>query len=420
MRQLPLSSASLLAAAFLLLLSSSAWVEDWGFFGHRRINRLAVFTLPIDLIPMYKHHIEYLTEHSVDPDKRRYATKHEAVRHYIDLDHWGQYPFDNVPRTWSKTLQKYTEFYVRTETGDTLQLVDYQQTRQTEETIVWKGPALRSLFGRDSLLLDADWYGRFFYHNVISQYYEEHWSIAADSLRKVLERERLPPAIQEIWAVDRFSEYGILPYHLVRMQRRLTEAFFQQNGPRILQLSAEIGHYLGDAHVPLHTTENYNGQLTNQLGIHAFWESRIPELFADEEFDYFVGRAEYISQPVDYYWGIVLESHGYVDSLLQIEQRLRRSFPEDQQFCYEERNGRTVRMECRQFAEAYHRALGDQVERRMRGAIHAVGSVWYTCWVDAGQPKVSEIFDLEPTSWEPLPTRPIMREEDKKNVRPHQ
>jgi hypothetical protein len=43
-----------------------------------------------------------------------------------------------------------------------------------------------------------------------------------------------------------------------------------------------LGHYIGDAHVPLHTTSNYNGQKTNQHGIHGLWESRIPEQLFDE------------------------------------------------------------------------------------------------------------------------------------------
>ena len=36
----------------------------------------------------YKEHIEYITEHAVDPDKRRYAVEGEAPCHYIDLDHY--------------------------------------------------------------------------------------------------------------------------------------------------------------------------------------------------------------------------------------------------------------------------------------------------------------------------------------------
>ncbi|HZX74578.1 MAG TPA: S1/P1 Nuclease, partial [Cyclobacteriaceae bacterium] len=53
---------------FILILNSS-----WGFFGHEKINRLAVFTLPPEMIGFYKKNIQYLTEASVNPDRRRYA-----------------------------------------------------------------------------------------------------------------------------------------------------------------------------------------------------------------------------------------------------------------------------------------------------------------------------------------------------------
>ena len=86
-----------------------------------------------------------------------------------------------------------------------------------------------------------------------------------------------------------------------------------------MRLSAEIGHYIGDACVPLHTTSNYNGQLTNQVGIHAFWESRIPELFALEDFDMVVGTATYIEDPQTYFWDLVLDSHKEVARVLGLE-----------------------------------------------------------------------------------------------------
>ena len=60
----------------------------------------------------YKEHIEFLTEHAVDPDKRRYAVDGEAQRHYIDIDHYvaeekirltlcrinGKMPLKNSPK----------------------------------------------------------------------------------------------------------------------------------------------------------------------------------------------------------------------------------------------------------------------------------------------------------------------------------
>jgi hypothetical protein len=37
------------------------------------------------------------------------------------------------------------------------------------------------------------------------------------------------------------------------------------------------------------------------------------------------------------------------------------------------------------------------IERRMRDAIIAVGSVWYTAWVDAGQPNLNELTNTPPS-----------------------
>ena len=79
----------------LLILPIKAGV--WRFFGHRSINRLAVFTLPTELMKFYKRHIDFLEYHAVDPDMRRYALPEEAPRHYIDIDHYGERPFETVP-----------------------------------------------------------------------------------------------------------------------------------------------------------------------------------------------------------------------------------------------------------------------------------------------------------------------------------
>ena len=111
---------------FLLYLAGTtvAFTADWGFFAHRRINRLAVFTLPPEMIGFYKKHLEFITEHAVDPDKRRYATRHEAVRHYIDIDHWGRYPFPQVPRRRTDALMRYATLGMVNSHGDTIVILD--------------------------------------------------------------------------------------------------------------------------------------------------------------------------------------------------------------------------------------------------------------------------------------------------------
>jgi hypothetical protein len=196
-------------------------------------------------------------------------------------------------------------------------------------------------------------------------------------------------------AVEKFSEdtlqaYGIVPWHVALMTKRLTQAFEEEDANKILYLSADLGHYIADAHVPLHTTENYNGQLTGQKGIHGLWESRIPELTA-EEYNYLVGRAAYIKSPLNSIWDAVEKSHSYLDSVLWIEKDISKKMPTDQKYAFEQRGRTTVRQYSQQFALAYHNRMGDMVESRMRKAIVMVGSLWYTAWVDAGQPDLESI-----------------------------
>lgn len=352
--------------------------ENWGFFGHRRINRLATFTLPLEMMPAFRRNIDYLSEHAVDPDKRRYAAAGEAVRHFIDLDRYGELPRDLATARW-----QHGRVLDVTDGGDTI--VWHTDTLLSRENVL----LLRS--AAQTLDLPGEAFRRLWYRNEVDP---------TDSLLAW----GLPLAGNRFELVTDFGEHGILPYHLEAHHRQLTRAFVDRDADRILQLAAEIGHYVGDAHVPLHTTENYNGQLTGQDGIHAFWESRLPELFADAEYDYFVGPATYIEDPRAYYWQIVLDSHALVDSVLHTERRLRETFPADRQFCYEERLGREVRTQCTAFARAWAEAMDGMVEDRFRAAIQSVGSAWYSCWVDAGQPDLAGLFaDPGPVERDTLP-----------------
>jgi len=295
-----LIAIAVLAALVLVFPDRTAPdAHAWGFYGHKRINRMACFTLPPEMFPFFKRHIDFLSDHAVDPDRRRYAVEGEAQRHYIDIDHYahgGADPFAVVPRKWNDAVLKFTE--------DTLQA------------------------------------------------------------------------------------YGIVPWHIEVMYGRLVNAFQRGDVDRILKNAADLGHYVGDAHVPLHTTENYNGQLTDQYGIHAFWESRIPELSA-ENYDHLVGRALYIGRPLDVAWEAVQVSHAHLDSVFGIEKRLSREFPEDRKYVFEDRGRGGMRTYSRDFTLAYEQAMGGMVEQRMNAAILCLGNIWYSAWVDAGQPDLN-------------------------------
>ena len=287
-------------------LNSSS--NKWGFFGHKRINRVATFTLPSEMFGFFKEHLEYLTEHAVDPDKRRYAVDGEAQRHYIDIDHYikpGEDPFAVVPKKWDDAIEKFTE--------DTLQA------------------------------------------------------------------------------------YGIVPWHIKVMKYRLQRAFESKNVDLILKYSADIGHYIGDAHVPLHTTENYNGQMTNQKGIHGLWESRLVEINS-EDYDYFIGKAQYIDNIEDFIWDAVKASHLAVDSVFKLELEVTADMDPDAKYSFEQRGNATVAVYSYECSQEYHRRMNGMVERRLRSAILAVGSIWYTAWVDAGQPSLADLQNTPPSA----------------------
>lgn len=284
----------------IMLAIGLVWSQPlycWGFYGHRLINEYAIYLLPPQLLVLYKPALEYLREHAVDADKRRYIITAEAPRHYIDMDHYGHYPFPEIPRQWEAAVAKFR--------------------------------------------------------------------------------------------VDSLQAHGILPWRIQQMMGALTRAFKEKNSKDIIRISADLGHYIGDAHVPLHTSSNHNGQKTGQHGIHGFWESRLPELLAASEWDFFMEKADYLNNPGQYIWDRILESAAAVDSVLQLEAKLSGSTPASQKYAYEWRNQQVLRQYSSDYSKKYARMLHGMVERRMRKAIHTVASFWYTAWVNAGQPSLS-------------------------------
>ena len=190
---------------------------------------------------------------------------------------------------------------------------------------------------------------------------------------------------------DSVRENGIVPWHIQTMLYRLTDAFKEKNFSKIMKNSAEIGHYIADSHVPLHASSNHNGQYTDQKGIHGFWESRVPELLAEKEFDFFIGKAQYIENPGKYAWDRVLESALAADSVLKFEKELTKQFPSDQKYSFENRGNTVIRQYSSAFTIAFDRKMNGMVERRMRLAISSIASFWYTAWVNAGQPDLRSL-----------------------------
>lgn len=321
------SCVFLLALTFLCLESTQTF--GWGFFSHRRINRMAVFLLPPEMTGFFKSNIQFLSENAVNPDRRRYAVEGEAPRHFLDADVYGDSAVYKLPRYWKQAVEKYTE--------------------------------------------------------------------------------------------DTLMAYGIVPWHINKMKYRLTKAFEEKNTQRILLLAADMGHYIGDANVPLHTTENYNGQFSGQYGIHGFWESRLPELFFEDYDFFFEDKATYIERPQMRAWQAVTEAHEALDSVLSFEKALTEKMGVDKKYAFETRGNINVRVYSRDFSTAYHDMLDGQVEHRLRASVKMIADFWYTCWVDAGQPDLNALAKLSKAEQEAIQEEiKELRQQQKLKSRQHE
>jgi hypothetical protein len=198
------------------------------------------------------------------------------------------------------------------------------------------------------------------------------------------------------------ADNGILPWYIQETMTKLTKAMKDKRKTEILFLAGDLAHYIGDAHMPLHTSANHDGQLTNQKGIHSLWESRLPEMFG-RNYNFYTGEAKYIENVEKATWEMLKDSHSQVEPLLLIDRNLRATFTPETMFNKDEKGNIAKNkfgdlIYSKEYATQLHKALNGMVENQMRKAIVATSNFWYTAWVNAGKPNLDGLDSKEMTS----------------------
>jgi len=282
-----------LLGTVLFVLCSVEVGFGWGFWAHKEINKQAVHLLPDGLKEFFLRHQEYITEHAIDPDMRRSRSDSlEQYNHYLDIDYYGTYPFDELPRQYDAAVAK---------------------------------------FGADTVL-----------------------------------------------------KQGILPWTIAAYTDSLADAMRRKDVQKILHFAADVGHYIADAHVPLHTIVDYDGVRRGQKGIHKRWESELTERFG-HTYRFPTDGAVYLNDPLQSAFDIVLESNAYADSVFAADRKAIQTVPGAKTVKSVRSNGDTVFVYSDGYYEALKKFDAGLAERRMRKAIVAVASYWYTAWVRAGK-----------------------------------
>ncbi|AOW10068.1 zinc dependent phospholipase C family protein [Flavobacterium gilvum] len=202
---------------------------------------------------------------------------------------------------------------------------------------------------------------------------------------------------------DKFlADNGILPWYIQETMAKLTKAMKDKRKNEILFLAGDLAHYIGDANMPLHTSANHDGQLSNQKGIHSMWESRIPELFG-KNYNFYTGEAKYIDNVEKATWDMLKDSHSQVEPLLAIDKKLRSTFTTETMYEKDEKgniakNKYNEMIYSKEYVTQFHSALNGMVEKQMRKAIVATANFWYTAWVNAGKPNLDNLDSKELTN----------------------
>lgn len=240
-------------------------------------------------------------------------------------------------------------------------IVEHSIDPDTYRTIGWTDEPPRHF-------LDMDAYGPFPFKNLPRDYKE---AVTVRGQEFVTRNGTVPWRAEEVYGMLRnaFRDLGTAPY-----ARDNVKLF-----------SSVLAHYVGDAHQPFHAAVNYDGQLTNQQGIHSRFETELFDLYRDR-LKIAAAPAAPIADVREFMFTTLTDSFALVDPILGADR--------------DAVQGRTL------YDAGYFTALWDKtgpiMEKRLSTAITSVASLITSAWIEAGRPAL-------PVEAPPRQPRPIKR-----------
>jgi hypothetical protein len=273
----------------IVLLAVPAPSLAWGFEAHKFIAERMIALLPAEIRPLFEQRRAFVIERAVDPDLWRNIFDQEAPNHFVDLDHFGTYPYPELPREYDRAVQR--------------------------------------------------------------------------------------------WGRDVIHQQGLLPWRVAELfgeLQREFEGLKRDNAPGYLQdniafYATVMGHYIGDAHVPLHSVVNYDGQVTNQRGVHGRWES---DLFDRSRARLTIAPKpiQPVTDPRGFMFETLLASNQLADAVLAADKQAAagREFYDDGYF------------------DSFAKDQFGVLERRVNESITALASMIAAAWEAAGRPALPQ------------------------------
>ncbi len=163
---------------------------------------------------------------------------------------------------------------------------------------------------------------------------------------------------------------GTLPWATVNMYDTLRSDFQKLRWHKAMLDASDLGHYVGDGHMPLHLATNYDGQLTGQGGVHSRYETAMVGYYLTELSNYTGEEVHFVSHVNKYVFDYIYFNYQYKDSVLAADTYARNLA------------GKTS-------STAYYAALWSQIKVTtmiFQHTSHSLAELIYSAWVEAGSP----------------------------------
>jgi hypothetical protein len=162
---------------------------------------------------------------------------------------------------------------------------------------------------------------------------------------------------------------GVVPWAIIWSMDSLTNCLRRGDSTRALQFAADLGHYVGDAHQPLHVTNNYDGAMTGNNGIHSRYESTMLATYNYLNQVTVVAKPVHmIPVPVDTAFAFITHGNSLADSILKADT-------------YSKAIDATYKTS---YYSALWQKTGAMAQNQIEDATVDLACYWYTAAVNAG------------------------------------
>ncbi|MGB2868954.1 MAG: T9SS type A sorting domain-containing protein [Bacteroidota bacterium] len=178
------------------------------------------------------------------------------------------------------------------------------------------------------------------------------------------------------YGATRVYDNGISPFATLWAVDSLTAQMKRGDWTKAWSTAADLGHYVGDQHQPLHNAKNYDGQYTGNSGIHSRYESSMISTYQGQ-LVVTPSSVKYIDKPIEFIFDCVYTSNAFVDSVLAADNYAK-------QVSGWSGSGSAP--------ASYYTALWGRCKSftllQMQQATEHFASLLYTAWVNAGSPPI--------------------------------